>query len=43
VSAGCLSWSIAAVTKRRDFEKLELNEFGAELDWTGGKGELRKI
>lgn len=34
---------LAAVTKRKDFEQLQLTECAAELTWDKGKGELKKI
>jgi len=34
---------LAAVTKRKDFERLELNECAADLVWDKGKGGLKNI
>ena len=48
VSGGRLSGlkfleQLAAVTKRKDFEQLELNECSAELSWEKGQGGLKNI
>jgi len=34
---------VAAITKRKDLEKLELTECSAEMEWDQGKGTLKKI